>query len=118
MQGNVLTLRSKTADLVYQELWGLLLAYNVVRREASQAAVAHKRAPSEVSFKFAYQHIASHLVVMAGAVSPSRTPRRLEEFRGSIGVLLITKRPKPATPRAVKMSKTRHPVNRKAAPLK
>ena len=99
MQGNVLTLRSKTADLVYQELWGLLLAYNVVRREASQAAVAHKRASSEVSFKFAYQHIASHLVVMAGAVSPSRTPRRLEEFRGSIGVLFITKRPKPATPR-------------------
>ncbi|PIN60200.1 IS4 family transposase, partial [Pseudomonas syringae pv. actinidiae] len=89
-----------------------------VRREASQAAVAHKRAPSEISFKFACQHIASHLVVMAGAVSPSHTPRRLEELRGSIGVLFITKRPRPARPRAVKMSKTRYPVNRKAAPLK
>jgi IS4 transposase len=55
MQDNALTLRSKTVDLVYQELWGLLLAYNVVRREASQAAVAHQRAPSEVSFKFACQ---------------------------------------------------------------
>ncbi|WCE92527.1 IS4-like element ISPsy33 family transposase [Pseudomonas syringae pv. actinidiae] len=118
MQDNALTLRSKTVDLVYQELWGLLLAYNVVRREASQAAVAHKRAPSEISFKFACQHIASHLVVMAGAVSPSHTPRRLEELRGSIGVLFITKRPRPARPRAVKMSKTRYPVNRKAAPLK
>ncbi|EPM66827.1 transposase, partial [Pseudomonas syringae pv. theae ICMP 3923] len=107
MQDNALTLRSKTVDLVYQELWGLLLAYNVVRREASQAAVAHKRAPSEISFKFACQHIASHLVVMAG-----------EELRGSIGVLFITKRPRPARPRAVKMSKTRYPVNRKAAPLK
>lgn len=118
MQDNALTLRSKTVDLVYQELWGLLLAYNVVRREASQAAVAHKRAPSEVSFKFACQHIASHLVVMAGAVSPSHTPRRLEELRGSIGVLFITKRPRPTRPRAVKMSKTRYPVNRNAAPLK
>lgn len=118
MQGNSLTLRSKTVGLVYQELWGLLLAYNVVRREASQAAVAHKRAPSEVSFKFACQHIASHLVVMAGAVSPSHTPRRLEELRGSIGVLFITKRPRPARPRTVKMSKTRYPVNRNAAPLK
>lgn len=118
MQGNALTLRSKTVDLVYQELWGLLLAYNVVRREASQAAVAHKRAPSEVSFKFACQHIASHLVVMAGAISPSHTPRRLEELRGSIGVLFITKRPRPARPRAVKMSKTRYPVNHNAAPLK
>ena len=118
MQGNSLTLRSKTVNLVYQELWGLLLAYNVVRREASQAAVTHKRAPSEVSFKFACQHSASHLVVMAGAVSPSHTPRRLEELRGSIGVLFITKRPRPARPRAVKMSKTRYPVNRNAAPLK
>lgn len=118
MQNNALTLRSKTVALVHQEIWGLLLAYNVVRREASQAAVAHKRAPGEVSFKFACQHIASHLVVMAGAVSPSHTPRRLEELRGSIGVLFITKRPRPARPRAVKMSKTRYPVDRKAAPLK
>jgi hypothetical protein len=118
MQGDALTLRSKTVELVYQELWGLLLAYNVVRREASQAAVAHQRAPSEVSFKFACQHIASHLVVMAAALSPSHTPRRLQELRGSIAVLFITKRPRPARPRAVKISKTRYPVNRKAAPLK
>jgi hypothetical protein len=90
---------------------------NVVRRETSQAAVAHKRAPSEVSFKFACQHIASYLVVMAGALSPSHTPRRLEELRGSIGVLLITKRPRPARSRAVKISKTRYPVNHNAAPL-
>lgn len=47
MQDNALTLRSKTVDLVHQELWGPLLAYNLVRREASQAAVAHKRASSE-----------------------------------------------------------------------
>lgn len=83
MQGNALTLRSKTADLVYQELWGLWLGYNVVRREASQAAVAHQRAPNEISFKFACQFIASQLVVMAGALSPAHTPRQLEELRHS-----------------------------------
>ena len=47
MQHNAITLRSKKVDLVYQELWGLLLGYNLVRREASQAAVAHQRAPNE-----------------------------------------------------------------------
>ncbi|EGH09541.1 ISSod7 [Pseudomonas amygdali pv. morsprunorum str. M302280] len=104
-----MTLRSKTVDLVYQELWGLLLAYNVVRREASQAAVAHKRAPSEVSFKFACQHIASHLVVMAGAVSPSHTPRRLEELRGSKWVAVAcrlanrAKRQTPVDPKAYRI---------------
>lgn len=45
MQQNAVTLRSKKVDLIYQEVWGLLLAYNVVRREASQAAVAFGRPP-------------------------------------------------------------------------
>ena len=118
MQDNAMTLRSKTVELVYQELWGLLLGYNLIRREASQAAVAHQRAPSEISFKFACQFIASQLVVMAGALSPAHTPRRLAELRGSIGCLFIEKRPRPSRPRTVKISKTRFPVNRKAAPLK
>ncbi|OZY32477.1 hypothetical protein CJF34_12255 [Pseudomonas lundensis] len=60
----------------------------------------------------------SCLVVMAGAVPPSHTPRRLQALRDSIGMLFITKRPRPARPRAVKMSKTQYPDSRKAAPLK
>lgn len=118
MQHNAMTLRSKKVDLVYQELWGLLLGYNLVRREASQAAVAHRRAPNEVSFKFACQFIANQLAIMAGALSPSHTPRRLNELRGCIGSMFIEKRPRPSRPRAVKISKTRYPVDRKAAPLK
>ena len=118
MQDNAMTLRSKTVELVYQELWGLLLGYNLIRREASQAAVAHQRAPSEISFKFVCQFIASQLMVMAGALSLANTPRRLAELRGSIGCLFIEKRPRPSRPRTVKISKTRFPVNRKAAPLK
>jgi len=118
MQHNAIALRSKKVDLVYQELWGLMLAYNVIRREASQAAVEHNRAPSEISFKFACQFIATQLVVMAGAVSPGHTPRRLKELRGSLATLFIEKRPRPSRPRAVKISKTRYPVNRQASPLK
>lgn len=94
MQHNALTLRSKTVELVYQELWGVLLAYNLVRREASQAVEAHQRTQQEVSFKFACQFIASQLVVMAGAVSPAHTPRRLAELRGSIAALFIVHRPR------------------------
>ncbi|EGQ8176590.1 IS4-like element ISVvu3 family transposase, partial [Vibrio vulnificus] len=65
MQHNALVLRSKTVELVYQELWGLLLGYNLVRREASQAAVAHGRMANEISFKYACQFIASQLKVMS-----------------------------------------------------
>lgn len=98
---NAMTLRRKSMELVYQELWGPLLGYNLIRREASQAAVAHQRAPSGVSFKFACQFIAIQLVVMAGAMSPAHTPRRLAELRGSIGCLFTEKRPRPSRPRTV-----------------
>lgn len=118
LQQNAVTLRSKKVDLIYQEVWGLLLAYNVIRREASQAAVAFGRLPSEVRFKPACHYIAVQLIVMAAANPISATGRRLSELRAGIGGLFLDHRPRPSRPRAVKISKTRYPVNRKAAPLK
>lgn len=118
MQRNALTLRSKTVELVYQEVWGLLLAYNIIRREASQAAVAYGRAPSEIRFKPACHYIAAQLIVMAAAQPASATGRRLSQLRSGVASLFLEHRPRPATPRTVKISKTRYPVDRKAAPLK
>ena len=118
MQQNAMTLRSKKIDLVYQEVWGLLLAYNVIRREASQAAVAFGRAPSDIRFKPACQYIAVQLIVMAAANPISATGRRLAELRAGVGGMFLDHRPRPSRPRTVKISRTRFPVDRKAAPLK
>lgn len=118
MQNNAITLRSKKVDLVYQELWGLLLCYNVIRREASMAAVSFDRAPSEIRFKPVCDYIAVQLIVMAAANPLSGTGRRLSELRSGIGNLFLERRPRPTTPRTVKISKTRYPVDRNAAPLK
>ena len=118
MQQNAMTLRSKKIDLVYQEVWGLLLAYNVIRREASQAAVAFGRVPSDIRFKPACQYIAVQLIVMAAANPISATGRRLAELRAGVGGMFLDHRPRPLRPRTVKISKTRFPVDRKAAPLK
>lgn len=118
MQGNAVTLRSKTVDLLYQEAWGVLLAYNVIRREASQAAVAHGRTPADIRFKAACQYIAAQLIVMAAAQPISGTGRRLSELRADVGSLFLERRSRPTTHRTVKISKTRYPVDRNAAPLK
>lgn len=118
MQQNAVTLRSKKIDLVYQEVWGLLLAYNMIRREASQAAEAFGRAPSDIRFKPACQYIAVQLIVMAAANPISATGRRLAELRAGVGGMFLDHRPRPSRPRTVKISKTRYPVDRKAAPLK
>ena len=96
----------------------MLLAYNLIRREATRAAEKHKRAPSEISFKFAFQFIATEMIALGNTVSPGTIPKRLEHLRGNLEALFITKRPRPSRPRAVKMSKTRYPVNKNAAPLK
>ncbi|EBG5207800.1 IS4 family transposase, partial [Salmonella enterica subsp. enterica] len=52
---NALVLRSRKVALLEQEVWGMLLACNLIRREATKAAEKHKKAPSEISFKFAFQ---------------------------------------------------------------
>jgi len=118
MQNNAITLRSKKVELIYQEVWGMLLSYNIIRREASQAAVSYGRPPSEIRFKPAYQFIAAQLIVMAAAHSRSKTGARLSELRSGVASLFLEKRPRPSRPRAVKISKTRYPINRAAAPLK
>ena len=118
MHNNAMTLRSKKVDLIHQEVWGILLAYNIVRREASQAAVAYNKAPNDMSFKAAYQFISTQLIIMAGADSLSKTGMRLSEVRSGIASLCLYQKPRPSRPRAVKMSKTRYPVNKRASPLK
>lgn len=118
MQQNAVTLRSKKVELIYQEVWGLLLAYNIIRREASQAAEAFDRSPADIRFKPACQYIAVQLIVMAAANPVSATGKRLSELRSGVGGLFLDHRPRPSRPRTVKISKTRYPVNRKAAPLK
>lgn len=118
MQHNAVTLRSKKIDLVYQEVWGLLLAYNIIRREASQAAVAFGKTPSDIRFKPACQYIAVQLIVMAAANPVSGTGRRLSQLRSGVASLFLDHRPRPSRPRTVKISKTRYPLDRTAAPLK
>ncbi len=119
MLNNAITLRSKKAELVYQELWGILLAYNLVRREASHAAASHDQRAKDIRFKMAYEYIAANLIVMAGVTPESKTGSRLKDLRpGICNLFLGERRSRPSRPRRVKISKTRYPVNRNAAPLK
>ncbi|AJX35756.1 Uncharacterised protein [Burkholderia oklahomensis] len=50
MLGMELTLRSQTVVRVYQELWGALIAYNLIRLEMAKAALDARCAPTDLSF--------------------------------------------------------------------
>ena len=82
------------------------------------AAVSFNRSPCDIRFKPVCDYIAVQLIVMAAANPVSGTGRRLSELRSGIGSLFLERRPRPTTPRTVKISKTRYPVDRNAAPLK
>jgi hypothetical protein len=51
------TFRSKRADLVEQELYAMLIMYNLIRLLIVQAAVSHGKDPRFISFLDALQHI-------------------------------------------------------------
>lgn len=119
MLNNAITLRSKKVDLIYQEIFGVLLAYNLVRREASHAAAAHGQRANEIRFKMAFTYIASNLIVMSAAKPESKTGARLKELRAGVcNLFLERKKTRPSRPRVVKQSKTRYPVKRNAVLVK
>ncbi len=71
---NALVLRSRRVEVLEQEVWGMLLAYKLIRREATKAA-------SEISFKFAFQFIATEMIVLGNTASPGTIPKRLVHLR-------------------------------------
>ena len=118
MLQNELTLRSKKVELIYQEVWGILLAHNIIRREASQAAVTAGGRPQDISFKFAMGVIAQNLHFMGMQSSYKNLVNQVEMTRSIVTNMFLHRRERPPNPRMVKMSKTRYPVKKNAAHLK
>ncbi|SPY45269.1 Transposase DDE domain [Photobacterium damselae] len=52
MLGNRLTLRSRLPELVRQELWGILLTYNLIRYQMVELVLQFKRELPSLSIEF------------------------------------------------------------------
>lgn len=70
------TIRSKSPSGVAQEMWGLLIAYNLVRLEMQRIAAEFEVAPTRISFVASLRHCVEqwHLATI---VSPGTIPDRL-----------------------------------------
>lgn len=82
-------LRSKKAEGIRQEIWGILLAYNIVRREMLEVAEAAGVPPIRVSFRHSVQLIRLFCLVEAWACAPGNLPKRLASFHETMASLLI-----------------------------
>jgi hypothetical protein len=108
MLGMALTLRSKTVAGVYQEIWGTLTAYNLVRLEIAKAALAAKCEPTQVSFIRAFHVIQFELHWAAVVRAYGKLPSYMKHLRQRLVSLLKEQRPGRSYDRAVKARPQRY----------
>lgn len=108
-------IRSRSPDTVTQELWGLLLAYNLVRLEMERIADETGVAPTRISFVAALRLVVDEWNWSTITTSPGAIPRHLTDLRDKIRVFVLPKRrTERVQPRAVKIKMSNYPRKRPA----
>lgn len=110
MLGMALTLRSKTVDGVYQEIWGALIAYNLIRLEMAKAALQARLAPTDLSFVRAFHTIQYELMWAATTRAQGKLPTLLQRLRERLTQTTLEKRRGRECPRVVKSRPKRYAV--------
>lgn len=110
LQGSAPVLRSKQPDLVRQELWGVLIAYTLLRRLMRLMARAIKVEPLRIGF-----HVAAIAIIevlrFAPLESAGTLPRRLATlFEQAHLFVLPPRRTERSFPRAVKRRLSKYPI--------
>jgi Insertion element 4 transposase N-terminal/Transposase DDE domain len=106
-------LRSKSPRLVEQELWGVLIAYNLVRREMEHVAKEARVPPTRISFVAALRLIVDEWIWSANT-SPGAIPSRLRDMRANLKRFILPKRRSERKyPRAVKIKMSNYPRKRR-----
>ncbi len=104
-------LRSREVEGVEQELWGVLLAYNLVRLEIASIAKELDVSPGRISFVGCLWQIRDEMHWLANT-SPGAIPKRLRDLRNDLRrFLLPTRRPR-SYDRVVKIKDSKYPRKR------
>jgi len=102
-------LHSKRPELVRQEIWGLLIAYNLLRWEIHQTANELGVPPTRISFQgFARAMVAE--LRHAPLETPGAFPKRLAWLRQQARVYLLPPRRQRSCPREIKRRPHKYPT--------
>jgi hypothetical protein len=105
-------LRSLSPQNVTQELWGILLVYNLVRREMLLAADQYGLPPTRVSFRTAILTVRDFWLITAWG-APGRIPKHLADLRATLRTFIIPpRRSERRYPRHVKVKMSSYLRNR------
>jgi len=112
------TLRSRSVKGVEQELWGILLTYNLVRFEMERIAEEAKLPPSRISFVVAMRYIRDEWEWCAISSNPGSFPEKLRRMRAKIlDFVLPERRSERRFPRAVKLKMSNYARKRRPSTL-
>ena len=103
--------RSQTPDRVIQELWGMLIAYNAVRKTMCAAAVRAELDPRRVSFTAALERTRETTYEMM-RMPTIRLPGRYDQMLVAMARVVVPKRPGRHLPRVVKIKMSSYPLKR------
>jgi hypothetical protein len=110
MLGMALTLRSRTVDGVYQEIWGALIAYNLIRLEMAKAAIQAKLEPTDLSFVRSLHTIQYEMMWAAATRAHGKLPALLQRLRDRLCEVTLEKQRGRECPRIVKARPQRYTV--------
>jgi len=106
-------IRSRTPEKVKQELWGVFLAYNLVRLEMERVADEADVEPTRISFVAALRLICDEWLWCAIA-SPGAIPKHLRNLRAELTTLILPpRRSERRYPRAVKIKMSNYARKRR-----
>lgn len=113
------TLRSRLPELVRQELWGVLLTYNLVRYQMVRMAFHLKGdyLPYQLSFSGAISEIIRLLITLPWA-SPGKMPGELRTLYEQAKWLVLPGRRERSYPRELKIKNRKYPEKKTAGHLK
>jgi hypothetical protein len=113
------TLRSKSPALVKQELWGILIGFNLVRLEMERVANEARVAPTRISFLLALHLIRDQWAWSTDTRSPGAIPKQLLNLRAHLKRLLLpARRSDRSYPRTVKNDYRAYPRRKRETALK
>jgi len=107
------SIRSKSPERVAQEVWGLAVAYNLVRHEMEAVAEKCGVAPQRISFRGSLRLIRD-LFMWAEVASPGKLPKMIRDMRVEMEELVLPpRRSERRYPRHVKIKMSGYARNDK-----
>lgn len=101
--------RSRTPERIEQELYGLLLAYNAVRKLMCDAASAACLPPERLSFTAALERTREAVQDMS-RMPTQQLPARYKQLLQAVTRIVVPERPGRRFPRAIKIKMSKYPL--------